>query len=146
METLHFTEFVAGRRFDFGPVILSEEEIVEFALRNDPQPIHTDKGYAEQSLFGGLIASGFHVFVAIHKTFWVPMVRANFLCGLSIDHWRFYRPVYAGMKLLASAEIVEIQPDAERGRAVVSWRYNFTTETREPVQTVDFTVLHRMGL
>ena len=144
MENLPFNELAVRKQFDFGPVVLSEEEMVEFALRNDPQPIHTDKSFAEQSPFGGLIASGFHVFVAVHKTFWVPLVRSTFLCGLSIDHWRFYRPVYAGMKLLASAEIVEIQPDPEKGRAVVSWRYNFTTESREPVQTVDFTVLHRM--
>jgi acyl dehydratase len=38
----------------------SEEEILRFARKYDPQPFHVDKEAAKASLMGGLCASGWH--------------------------------------------------------------------------------------
>ena len=39
--------------------LVTEEEIIEFGQRWDPQPFHTDPEAARQSHFGGLVASSF---------------------------------------------------------------------------------------
>ncbi|GIS24433.1 MAG: hypothetical protein CM15mP125_1200 [Gammaproteobacteria bacterium] len=40
---------------------LDKTAIVAFASQFDPQPYHLDKEAAEQSIFGGLCASGWHI-------------------------------------------------------------------------------------
>ena len=42
--------------------LMTEEEIIEFGVRWDPQPFHTDRDAAERSIFGGLVASTVHLF------------------------------------------------------------------------------------
>ena len=48
-----------GQRFVTGGITLTEAEIISFAWRYDPQPFHLDVKAAEESPYGGLIASGF---------------------------------------------------------------------------------------
>lgn len=57
---LYFEDFQAGMVFELGERVLSKEEIVAFAAEYDPQPFHVDEEAAEESAFGGLIASGWH--------------------------------------------------------------------------------------
>jgi len=53
-------DFKVGEAADLGQHTFSEDEIVAFARQFDPQPFHIDKVAAQQSVFGGLIASGWH--------------------------------------------------------------------------------------
>jgi acyl dehydratase len=57
---LYFEDFEPGAVFDLGKRTLSKEEIVAFAREFDPQPFHVDEEAANESTFGGLIASGWH--------------------------------------------------------------------------------------
>ena len=56
----YFEDFNHGDVFELGEVRVTEAEILEFAGRFDPQPFHLDHGAAARSIFGGLIASGWH--------------------------------------------------------------------------------------
>lgn len=56
----YFEDYEPGATYDLGTFSLSEQEIVEFARRFDPQPFHIDPEAAKHSAFGGLIASGWH--------------------------------------------------------------------------------------
>lgn len=58
MEGPFLEDFEAGQRYETAGKTLAESEILEFALRYDPQPFHMDVTAAEQSIYGGLIASG----------------------------------------------------------------------------------------
>ena len=49
-----------GLRFTGKPHVVEEREIIAFAKQFDPQPFHTDPALASRTLFGGLIASGWH--------------------------------------------------------------------------------------
>ena len=49
-----------GEVFDLGEDTIREDEILEFARRFDAQPFHVDREAARQSMYGGLIASGWH--------------------------------------------------------------------------------------
>lgn len=43
-----------------GPKTVTQEEIIAFAEKYDPQPFHTDPGSEMADSVGGLIASGWH--------------------------------------------------------------------------------------
>lgn len=57
---LHFEDFHVGRTFDCGTFAFSEDEIVDFAAKYDPQRFHIDREAAKETLYGKLIASGWH--------------------------------------------------------------------------------------
>src|SRR4029077_7279548 len=56
----YFEDYPTGAVYEYGYASVSEAEIVAFAERFDPQPIHTDARFAASGPFGGLIASGWH--------------------------------------------------------------------------------------
>ena len=58
MPERYFEDFEPGQLLELGSHTVSEDEIVEFARRWDPQPFHVDPEAAKESVFGGLIASG----------------------------------------------------------------------------------------
>lgn len=96
-EEQYYEDFEVGDRFRIEPVSFSEEEIIAFASLWDPQRFHVDPVEAEKTMFGGIIASGWHV---ICKTF-RQAVDAGFLHkgGISspgIDELRWIKPVRPG--------------------------------------------------
>jgi hypothetical protein len=55
-----FEDYKPGGVYEYGSATLTADELVDFAMRFDPQPIHIDPVYAAAGPFGGLIASGWH--------------------------------------------------------------------------------------
>ena len=60
MPDLYFEDFEPDQIYELGSRTVSEEDIVSFAQQWDPQPFHVDATAAAESVFGGLIASGWH--------------------------------------------------------------------------------------
>ena len=56
----YFEDYVPGSVYEFGSILMEEKEMIDFATRYDPQAFHTDPDAARKSVFGGLIASGWH--------------------------------------------------------------------------------------
>jgi acyl dehydratase len=56
----YFEDFHPGQDIDLGTRSVSEEEIIAFATAFDPQPFHIDREAAAHSIYGGVIASGWH--------------------------------------------------------------------------------------
>jgi len=56
----YFEDFHIGDTFDLGSLTVTAEEIIAFARQFDPQYFHTDPQRAQDSIFGGLVASGWH--------------------------------------------------------------------------------------
>ena len=54
----YFEDYVVGSVYEFGSITVTEEEIIDFAKKYDPQPFHTDPEAANNYHFGGLISSG----------------------------------------------------------------------------------------
>lgn len=59
--------YVAGEKTEIGSYVFTEEKILRFATKYDPQRFHTDKTAAEDTMFGALCASGWHTIAA-----WMP--------------------------------------------------------------------------
>ena len=56
----YFEDFFPGQEIALGSRTVSEEEIIAFATQFDPQPFHVDHDAAANSIFKGVIASGWH--------------------------------------------------------------------------------------
>jgi acyl dehydratase len=60
MSGLYWEDIELGTKRELGSYTFTEDEIIRFARKYDPQPFHIDKEAAKHSIFGGLIASGWH--------------------------------------------------------------------------------------
>ncbi len=103
-----FEDYVVGDVFEYGSIALSEQDIVEFARRYDPQYLHVDPEAARRGPFGGLIASGWHTNAVIMRLFvdnYLP--GAASLASPGIDELRWLRPVRPGDVLRIRVRVVE---------------------------------------
>jgi acyl dehydratase len=111
----YFEDYVPGSVHEFGPTVVDEAEIVEFARRYDPQPIHTDPQWARSGPFGGLIASGWHT-AAIMMRLLVDqyLPSAASLASPGIDELRWLRPVRPGDELRVRVTVIEARPSRSK--------------------------------
>ena len=104
----YFEDYAPGSVCVYGPVSVTETEIVEFATRYDPQPMHTDPAAAARGPFGGLIASGWHTTGLVMRVLverYLSHVAA--LVSPGIDELRWQRPVRPGDALHVRVTVLE---------------------------------------
>ena len=106
----YLEDFKEGEVTTVGHYRVTEEEVLTFARAYDPQPIHTDKAFAEASAFGGLIASGWHTCAIAMR-----LLVDNFLDGVAaiaspgVDEIRWKKPVRPGDTLRMRWTILEVR-------------------------------------
>lgn len=137
--------FSAGVTFDFGTVIFSEQDIISYALKNDPLEFHTDKEAAKKHLFKALVASGKQAFDYFHIKHWIPKFGNSVLCGLSVNNWFFLKPIYAGMPIHCIVTILEVKDHPERNSAGITWKFEFKNAEGLNFQQLEMTVLHKVA-
>jgi acyl dehydratase len=104
----YFEDYVPGSVFEYGSVALTEDEIVEFAKRFDPQYIHADPRAAAEGPFGGLIASGWHTAAIMMRLFvqhYLSHVAS--MASPGIDELRWLEPVRPGDSLSIRISVLE---------------------------------------
>jgi acyl dehydratase len=103
---LFWEDFVAGSVAEYGPRILTRDEIVAFAAAFDPQPMHLDEAAASASMLGGLAASGWHSCCVLMRMLSDGFItRANFLGAPGVEEVNWLVPVRAGETLMARATV-----------------------------------------
>ena len=104
-----FEDFVAGAVYEFGHAEVTETDIIDFARRFDPQPMHIDPEVAARGHFGGLIASGWHTAGLMMRLFVEHFLPANAsLASPGIDELRWTRPVRPGDVLHLRVTVLEV--------------------------------------
>ena len=97
----YFEDYHVGMVDEFGEVAVTAEEIVEFARRYDPQPMHVDAS-------GGLIASGWHTAAMVMRLFVENYLsKVATLPSPGIDELRWMHPVRPGDTLRVRVTVVE---------------------------------------
>ncbi len=142
---LHPADLQENLVFNLSSFVLPEQEIIDFALANDPQEIHTNKEIAEKSYFKGLIACGAHVYVKTHKEQWIALTKNTFICGLEINSWQFFKPVYANMLIVPVLRITELKPNSDGKTAALTWKFEFFDDKNTLLQHLHVKVLHRIA-
>ena len=137
-DDLYFEDFTPGREFRTDGVTITEGQILDFALAYDPQPFHLDAEAARQSIFGGLIASGFHTMALTFRLF--AQTRALAACSLGspgADELRWLRPVRPGDTLRAIVRVIEQRPSTSKpDRGIVRLHWTTLNQEGEPVLTM----------
>jgi acyl dehydratase len=93
----YFEDYQEGAAYEYGYAAVEEGELVAFARRFDPQPIHADAELAAAGPFGGLIASGWHtgaIFMRLFADHYLSRVAS--LASPGLDELRWPAPVRAG--------------------------------------------------
>ena len=122
----YFEDFPAGMRFRTGTVRLRRDEIIAFAREHDPQPFHIDPEAAEDSPYGGLIASGFQTMLTAFRLSLQDGGWAEASMGSpGMDEVRWLRPVRPGSTLHVEGEVVSSRPSQskpDRGFTEIAYR------------------------
>jgi acyl dehydratase len=108
IEDRWFEDYEPGAVYEYGYATLTEDELLDYARRFDPQPIHIDPEYAKAGAFGGLIASGWHTSALMMRLLadhYLSKVAS--LASPGVDELRWPAPVRAGDRLRLRTTIVE---------------------------------------
>lgn len=120
----YFEDYTAGAVYEYGHITVSEAEILEFARRFDPQPIHVDPGFAASGPFKGIIASGWHTGSIMMRLFADHFLsRVASLASPGLDELRWPAPVRPGDVLRLRVTVLEARPSRSKpDRGIVRTR------------------------
>jgi acyl dehydratase len=137
MSQRYFEDLKAGDRFKSGTYKVTEEQIVSFAREFDPQPFHLDPAVARQTMFKGLIASGWHTAAITMRLFVQTLNFAEGAIGLGVDELRWPNAVRPGDVLQVETEIVDLRESRSKpSQGIVRIRNVTTNQRGEVVQTM----------
>jgi acyl dehydratase len=113
---LYFEDFTEGQVIELGTIPpLSEDEIIAFARQWDPQPFHVDPVAAKESIYGGLIASGWQTALLTMRLQVDSLLSHTDAKGSpGVENIRFRKPVRAGERLTARYTVLLAEPSAKR--------------------------------
>ena len=107
MTPLYYEDIKVDEVRDLGHFHANEDEIVEFAIQYDPQPIHVDKQAARESIHGGIIASGWYTASMCMKLLTDGLLsNAASMGSFGLDELRWPTPVRPGDSITVQSEII----------------------------------------
>ena len=134
----YFEDYVEGSTFEYGEISLTAEEIMEFARRFDPQPIHVDPEYAARGPFSGLIASGWHtagVMMRLLADHFISQVAS--MASPGVDEIRWFIPVRPGDTLSIRVTVLETRRSRSKpDRGIVRSLVEVLNQNKEVVMSL----------
>lgn len=131
----YFEDYRPGEVHEFGDYLVTREEITEFARRYDPQPFHLDDDAAAESIYGGLISSGWltcSVLMRLLVDHFISPVASMGSPG--IDELRWLKPVRPGDRLRARVTITDTRRSTSKpDRGIVQIRQEAINQDGEVV-------------
>ena len=130
-----FEDFTPGRSFPLGPKTVTADEIIEFAMEFDPQPMHLSEEAGKASILGGLAASGWHTCgMLMRMTVDSYMKDAPSQAGLGVDFVEWKKPVLADDTLSGTSIVVEQRVSRSRPyMGVIKLRHELQNQRGETV-------------
>jgi acyl dehydratase len=138
VENRYFEDYIAGAVHEFGPIEVEREEVVSFGKRFVPLSYHTDAELAKKSLYGGLIASGWHTAALMMRLY-----TDNYLSKIAnlgspgVDELRWEKPVYPGDALSVRVTVMETRPSQSKpDRGIVRSFVEVLNQSRQVVMSL----------
>lgn len=134
----YFEDFPLGEVIELGTRTITQDEIIAFARDFDPQAFHTDPLLAQQSSFGGIVASGWHSVVIFMRLLVDAVLRETAGLGSpGVDEIRWLKPVRPGDTLSGRTTIIEATPSRSKpDRGLVKQRGELTNQHGDIVMTL----------
>jgi acyl dehydratase len=135
----YFEDFHAGQEIDLGTRTVTEDEIIDFASRFDPQPFHVDVDAAARSIYGGVIASGWHTCSMMMRMVVDGLMAKSASMGSpGLDGVRWLAPVRAGDTLNVRYQTTQVKAsNSKPDRGVVWSKWVAINQHGETVCTVE---------
>ena len=107
----YWEDFPVGSVREFGGLTLSQEDIVRFAREFDPQPFHVDETTACESIYGGIIASGWHTCsLTMRMMCDAYLLETASLGSPGVDSIKWLKPVRPGDTLRVRTTVLDARP------------------------------------
>jgi acyl dehydratase len=140
---MKFADLREGMVIKGGPVKVTQEEILEFARKYDPQWFHTDVKRADEGRWGGLIASGWHTCaMAMRMAVDAVLHDSESFGSPGIGEVRWRMPVRPGDELRLEACIHAARRSASRDDlGIITWAWVVFNQHNEAVLELNATSL-----
>jgi acyl dehydratase len=139
-QPVYFEDLVEGYVGESAEVIADRDDMVAYAERNDPYPIHVDEQFAATTPFGGLVASfGYTVSLYLRMIHDTELARATESTMLGALEWRvtFRGPIRPGDRLRVRETISSKRLASTGNRGVVTSRNHVLNQHDESPITID---------
>ena len=134
----YFEDYVPASVHEFGTIAVDPEEVVSFGKRFVPLSYHIDPEAAKNSIYGGLIASGWHtagLMMRLYTDNYLSRV-AN-LGSPGVDELRWEKPVYPGDELSIRVTVLEARRSQSRpDRGIIRSLVEVLNQQREIVMSL----------
>jgi acyl dehydratase len=132
---LYLEDLAPGQRYRTGSRTLDLAEIQGFAREFDPQPFHTDPEAAKHTLFGELVASGWHTMGITMRLIVDGSLQLGWgFLGAGVEAIDWPNPVRPGDTLRIESEVVEVKPSrSKQDRGLARIRTTTLNQRDEPV-------------
>jgi acyl dehydratase len=134
----YFEDYIPGLVHEFGSITVDEDEVLEFGKRYVPLPYHVDKEAAKSSIYGGVIASGWHTAALMMRLY-----TENYLSQVANlgspggDELRWDKPVFPGDELSVRATVIEARRSESRpDRGIVRTLIEVLNQKKEVVMSM----------
>jgi acyl dehydratase len=142
---IYWEDFHVGKVIDLGTRVVPRAEVIEFARQYDPQPFHTDEAAAQASIYGGLIASGWHTCAMMMRLLYDGVLkRAASLGSPGVDSVRWLKPVRPDDVLHARMTVTETRASASKpDRGIIKSKSELFNQRGELVMTMEGMGMYR---
>jgi len=134
----YFEDFTPGDEIELGQHTIAKESIIAFAREFDPQTFHLDEDAAKDTIFGGLVASGWHTGSLTMRLFYEGVIKHVVSLGSpGIDELRWIKPVRPGDTLMGRMTVTECVPSRSKpDRGIVRSLLELRNQHGEVVVTI----------
>ena len=135
----YWEDFKVGEMHQIGEKRIDKDEIIAFAKQFDPQPFHVDEAAAKASMYGGLIASGWHTVALVMRMMCDSyMLDSASLGSPGIDNLKWLKPVRPGDTIHAQRTTLEVRASASRPEmGLVKTRWEVFNQNGEQVMAME---------
>ena len=139
---IYFEDLSLGQKFHAGPLHVTQEAIIAYAKQFDPQDFHTDPVKAKDTIFGELVASGWHTASLTMRMILEagPTMKGG-MVGRAIEKMGWPRPVRPGDELKLEIEVIDLRTSAKSpARGIMRTKNTVANQKGEPVLEMEVVI------
>lgn len=138
---MKFKDFEVGMVVTHPPVVVTREEMLNFAHSYDPQSFHVDEAAAQESRWGGLIGSGWLTCgVAMRMAYEAALKGSESFGSPGLERLRWPKPVRPGDALRLEATVESKRVSSTRSDlGILRWTWRMYNQDNDLVLELEAT-------
>jgi acyl dehydratase len=122
-----------------GPLRITEEEIIKFARRFDPQWFHVDPERAARGRWNGIIASGWHsCAIAMRLACDAALTGSESFGSPGLSYLKWTAPVRPGDELSLRCEVLELRKSQSNPLlGILRWNWRLSSQLDQEVLSLE---------